>query len=129
MHHTSSLGGGVHIDKDPVAASAQPLVLAILAEGESYGDAILERVHAIAGGEVEWTDGMLSPLLHRLRQLGYVTTAWRTAPQGRRRQYYTITEDGRVALAEKQRQWVAVTRALNDVWPSSGGLLTAAGEA
>ena len=40
-----------------------------------------------------------------------------------------ITDDGRAALADQQRQWVAVTRALNDVWPGSGGLLTAAGEA
>ena len=30
-------GGGMHIDKDLVAASATPLVLAILAESESYG--------------------------------------------------------------------------------------------
>ena len=27
-----------------------------------------------------------------------------------------ITEDGRAALADQQRQWETVTRALNDVW-------------
>ena len=64
---------------------------------------------------------MLYPLLHRLRRLGYVTTEWRTPPEGRRRRYYAITDDGRAALADQQRQWVAVTRALNDVWPGSGG--------
>ena len=48
----------MHIDKDLVAASATPLVLAILAEGESYGYAILKRVRALSGGELEWTDGM-----------------------------------------------------------------------
>jgi PadR family transcriptional regulator PadR len=106
----------VHIDKDLVAASAQPLVLAILAEGESYGYAILKRVRELSGGELEWTDGMLYPLLHRLRRLGYVTTEWRTPPQGRRRRYYAITDDGRAALSEQQRQWMTVTRALGDVW-------------
>jgi PadR family transcriptional regulator, regulatory protein PadR len=129
MHGTSSHGVDVHIDKDLVAASATPLVLAILADGESYGYAILKRVRALSEGEIQWTDGMLYPLLHRLRRLGYVTTEWRTPPQGRRRQYYMITHEGREALAEQQRQWVAVTRALNDVWPGSGGLLVAAGEA
>ncbi len=119
----------MHIDKDLVAASATPLVLAILAEGESYGYALLKRVRELSGGELEWTDGMLYPLLHRLRRLGYVTTEWRTPPEGRRRRYYAITDDGRAALAEQQRQWVTVTRALGGVWRGSGWLPTALGEA
>ena len=119
----------MQIDKDLVAASATPLVLAILVEGESYGYAILKRVRALSEGELEWTDGMLYPLLHRLRRLGYVTTEWRTPPEGRKRQYYKLTDDGRTALAEQHRQWLAVTRALNDVWPGSGGWLAAAGKA
>ncbi len=119
----------MHIDKDLVAASATPLVLAILADGESYGYAILKRVRALSGGELEWTDGMLYPLLHRLLRLGYVTTEWRTSSEGRRRKYYMVTDDGRAALADQQRQWVTVTRALDDVWPGSGGVLTALGDA
>jgi PadR family transcriptional regulator, regulatory protein PadR len=119
----------MHIDKDLVAASATPLVLAILAKDESYGYAILKQVRELSGGELEWTDGMLYPLLHRLRRLGYVTTEWRTPSGERRRRYYAITDDGRAALAEQQRQWVTVARALGDAWRGSGGLLTALGEA
>ncbi len=119
----------MHINKDLVAASATPLVLAILAEGESYGYAILKRVRQLSGSELEWTDGMLYPLLHRLSRLGYVTTEWRTPPEGRRRRYYALTEDGRAALAEQQRQWATVTRALGDVWRDSGRLPMALGEA
>ena len=116
----------MHIDKDLIAASATPLVLSILAEGESYGYAILKRVRVLSGGDLEWTDGMLYPLLHRLGRLGYVTTDWRTSEEGRRRKYYAITDEGRAALAEQQRQWAAVTRALGDVWP---GLMPATAEA
>ena len=58
----------MNIDKDLVAASATPLVLAILGEGESYGYAIVKRVVALSGGELQWTDGMLYPLLHRLER-------------------------------------------------------------
>ena len=72
---------------------------------------------------------MLYPLLHRLHRLGHVTTEWRTPAGARRRRYYAITDDGRAVLAEQRRQWLAVTRALNDVWPGSGGLLAALGEA
>ena len=106
----------MQIDKDLVAASATPLVLAILAEGESYGYAILKRVRELSDGELGWTDGMLYPLLHRLHRLGHVTTEWRTPPAGRRRRYYAITDEGHKALAEHKRQWVTVTRALGDVW-------------
>jgi DNA-binding PadR family transcriptional regulator len=119
----------VHIDKDLVAASATPLVLAILAEDESYGYAILKRVRELSGGELEWTDGMLYPLLHRLKRLGYVTTEWRTPPEGRRRRYYAITDDGRAAMAEQQQQWQTVARALGDVWRGSGVLASALGDA
>ena len=118
----------MRIDKDLVAASATPLVLAILADGESYGYAILKRVRELSGGQFEWTDGMLYPLLHRLERLGQVKTQWRPPPDGRRRKYYVITREGRKALAEQQRQWAAVSRALNNVWPG-GGLLAAVGEA
>jgi PadR family transcriptional regulator, regulatory protein PadR len=128
MHNTASHDlRRMRIDKDLVAASATPLVLAILAEGESYGYAILKRVRALSGGELEWTDGMLYPLLHRLERLGHVKTEWRTPPEGRRRKYYVITKDGRAALAEQQRQWAAVSRTLNNIWPG-GGLLAAVGE-
>jgi PadR family transcriptional regulator, regulatory protein PadR len=129
MHGGSSYRVAVHIDKDLVAASATPLVLAILADGESYGYAILKRVRAVSGGELEWTDGMLYPLLHRLLRLGYVTTEWRTPPEGRRRKYYRITDEGRTALADQQRQWTAVTRALDDVWRGSAPLQASLGEA
>jgi DNA-binding PadR family transcriptional regulator len=69
---------------------------------------------------------MLYPLLHRLLRLNYVTTEWRKPSEGRRRRYYAITEDGRGALAEQQRQWRAVTRTLSDAWRTSGPLPAAA---
>lgn len=106
----------MRIDKDLVAASATPLVLAILADGESYGYAILKRVRELSDGELEWTDGMLYPLLDRLHRLGYVTREWRTPAAERRRRYYAITDEGHAALANHKRQWVTVARALGDVW-------------
>jgi len=106
----------VQIDKDLVAASSTPLVLAILSEGENYGYAILKRVRDVSDGEMEWTDGMLYPLLHRLNRLGYVTQEWRVSPEGRRRRYYAITVEGQKALAEHKRQWTAVARVLGDVF-------------
>jgi DNA-binding PadR family transcriptional regulator len=108
----------VRIGKDLVAASAVPLVLAILEEGESYGYAILKRINELSGGALEWTDGMLYPLLHRLDRLGYVEAAWDSPEGARRRRYYSITSAGRKALTEQRRQWEIVSDALNNAWHS-----------
>jgi DNA-binding PadR family transcriptional regulator len=106
----------VRIDKDLVAASATPLVLGILTEGDLYGYAILKRVGELSGGRMQWTDGMLYPLLHRLERIGHVSSSWGTSEAGRRRKHYAITPDGRAALAERQAQWVVVADALRQVW-------------
>src|SRR5688572_5842795 len=108
----------VRIAKDLVAASAIPLVLAILDEGDSYGYAILKRIDELSGGEMEWTDGMLYPLLHRLDRLGYVEARWDSPLGGRRRRYYRITQAGRDALSEQRRQWEVVSDALQNAWHS-----------
>jgi len=116
----------MHIAKDLVAASATPLVLGILAEEESYGYAILKEISERSGGRLEWTEGLLYPLLHRLERLGYVESTWRTPEGGRRRKYYAITEDGREELAEQRRQWAAVTDALQEVWKATRSIGTPA---
>ena len=106
----------MNIGKDLVAASATPLVLAILAEGDSYGYAIIRRVAELSGGELQWTDGMLYPVLHRLERFGYVEARWATAETGRRRRYYRITSEGTAHLAAQRRQWQLVDSALRGVW-------------
>ncbi|GIJ44281.1 putative DNA-binding protein YwzG [Virgisporangium aliadipatigenens] len=106
----------MYITKDLVAASATPLVLGILADGESYGYAILKQVNELSGGNLEWTDGLLYPLLHRLERLGHVESDWQSPEGGRRRKYYRITAQGRAELAEQRRQWAAVVDALHGVW-------------
>ena len=106
----------MRIDKDLVAASATPLVLGILAEGDLYGYAILKRVSELSDGSMQWTDGMLYPLLHRLERLGYVETRWATAESGRRRKYYHINAKGRKQLADERRQWQTVDSTLRGIW-------------
>ena len=106
----------MNVTKDLVAASSTPLVLGILAENESYGYAILKRISEVSGGQLEWTDGMLYPLLHRLERLGYIKAKWRSSETGRRRKYYRITKQGRQALATRRSQWEMVDDALRAIW-------------
>src|SRR2546429_4599700 len=92
------------VSKDLVAASATPLVLAILAEADSYGYAIIKRVTELSGGHLQWTDGMLYPVLHRLERQGCVAAKWSESEDGRQRQYYRITKEGRAELAGQPQQ-------------------------
>ena len=82
----------MNTDEDLAAAPATPLVLRILSEGASDGYAIVKRVRQLSGEERGWSDGMVYPLFHRLRRLGYLTAEWRTLPEGRRRRFYAIDE-------------------------------------
>lgn len=110
----------MRVEKDLVAASAAPLVLAVLAGGESYGYAIAKRVRELSDGQLAWADGFLYPLLHRLEASGRVAARWDRAPSGRRRRYYRITAAGRAALAEHRRQWSAVSLVLARAWGEPG---------
>lgn len=122
----------MEFNKDLIAASSTPIVLAILAEADSYGYAILQRVRELSGGRMEWTDGMLYPVLHRLERLGHIEARWEVAESGRRRKYYQITAQGRTQLADDRRQWQAVDATLRGAWrdlfQSGDAAISAAGE-
>ena len=104
------------LTKDLVAASAVPLILAILEEGENYGYALIQRTRELSGGAIEWTDGMLYPVLHRLERQGWVSAKWSESDNGRKRKYYRITKDGRTELAAQRQQWKAVDGTLRGIW-------------
>lgn len=105
----------MEIDKDLVAASATPLVLAILSEGESYGYAIIKRVSELSSGEMRWTDGMLYPLLHRLERNSLVEAFWGQSETGRRRKYYRLTPAGAAELERHRRQWQVVDKTMKSI--------------
>ena len=120
MHRTvRQAKGPERIGKDLVAASATPLLLAILQRGPSYGYAIIQEVRTLSGGELEWSEGMLYPVLHRLEDQGLIESYEERGDTGRKRRYYRLRPDGRRALAEERRQWDVVHAALAKAWRSA----------
>ena len=108
--------GAMKLQKELVAASSVPLVLSILSEGESYGYAIIQRVKELSGGKIEWTDGMLYPVLHRLEDQGLVRSRWTKSELGRKRKYYSLQPDGRRALRQQKQPWDLINATLNHLW-------------
>lgn len=111
------------LNKDLMAASSKPLVLSILQEGESYGYAIIQRVREISSERIEWTDGMLYPVLHRLEREKLISSDWRKSESGRERKYYRITALGREALKAEREQWDAVNATFRSLgWPAENAV-------
>ena len=98
------------LSKELVAASTVPLVLSILAEGENYGYALIQRVRELSAGNIEWTEGMLYPVLHWMEEQGLIESDWREAETGRKRKYYRLRKEGRKALQTERRQWLTVQK-------------------
>ena len=104
------------VSKDLVAASSRPLVLSILACSENYGYGILQEVKRLSRGELEWTDGMLYPVLHKLEREKLIKARWVTAENGRRRKVYRLSANGRSELKKGSEEWMIVNRTLNQAW-------------
>lgn len=101
------------VSRSLIAASSRPLVLAILSQrGESYGYEIIQDVVRLSGGLLEWQEGMLYPVLHRLEAEGLVASRWGVSEEGRKRKYYHLRPSGAEALRAEMAQWLEVHRTL-----------------
>ena len=104
------------IEKELVAASTEPLILSLLARGESYGYELIQEVKELSGDQIKWTDGMLYPVLHRMERKGWIKSRWVEPEQGRKRKYYSLKEDGRKAHKQQRDQWLKVHSVLSGLW-------------
>ena len=95
-------------------------VLALLADGPSYGYAIAKEIAAKTGGDLSLSPGVLYPMLRRMEQDGLLTTTWETIrsdrPEsedtaGRRRKWYDLSPKGRSQLDQRiaaHHAWTAM---------------------
>lgn len=102
--------------KQLIAASTKPLILTILNRKESYGYDIIQKVNELSGGELEWSDGMLYPVLYKMDQDGLVQTRWEMSDNGRHRKYYSLTVKGEEALKAQKEEWVSVHNIFAELW-------------
>jgi PadR family transcriptional regulator, regulatory protein PadR len=106
----------MNVSKDLVAASATPMILAILKENDSYGYSIIKSVKELSDNKLVWTEGMLYPVLHRLEEQELIESYWKSSETGRKRKYYRINEAGLKELELQKKQWDMVHSALSKTW-------------
>jgi PadR family transcriptional regulator PadR len=104
--------------KDLVAASSRPLVLALLAKGENYGYDIIQQIRELSKEQIDWNEGMLYPVLHRLERDKLISASWKKSETGRERKYYRLTNEGRRALSAEKTEWFTVHNTLEKLWKS-----------
>jgi len=104
------------LTKELVAASTEALILSLLSKGDSYGYALIQEIKRLSQDQIEWTDGMLYPVLHRMERDGWIESRWDEADTGRKRKYYSLKKDGKRALKEQREQWTTVSGVLKQLW-------------
>jgi PadR family transcriptional regulator PadR len=83
------------------------LILHLLAERESYGYEIVQRLHELGLDDV--LEGTVYPALSRLEREGRITSRLIPSSSGPARKYYLPTASGRNALAEGTTSWLSFT--------------------
>jgi len=104
------------VSKELVAASTKPLVLGVLSNGESYGYEIIREIRTRSGGQLEWSEGMLYPVLHRMEKEKLIVSSWKVGENGRKRKYYRLSASGKRSLAAERKQWLSVHNTLGTFW-------------
>jgi DNA-binding PadR family transcriptional regulator len=85
-------------------------ILAALVDGPLHGYAIARRADELSAGEVHPSTGTLYAVLERAIADGLVVAGDRYVKGGRPRRDYTLTEDGRAALAAEAARLARAAR-------------------
>lgn len=77
-------------------------ILSILSREDSYAPKIIAELKE---AEMIVVEGTLYPILTRMKNSGLLTYRWEESPQGPPRKYYSLTPEGREALAQLDASW------------------------
>ena len=93
------------ISKELIGASAIPIILSVLKQGDNYGYEIVQRVKEATNGEITWKEASIYPVLKKLESNGNIKSYWKMLENERPRKYYTLLSDGEKQLAKNMREW------------------------
>ena len=95
----------------PVSAVlTECLILSVVEQQDSYGYEISQTVKLVAAIK----ESTLYPILRKLETGGYLTT-YSEEFQGRKRKYYSITEEGRRQLAYLRKECREYRNTVDDI--------------
>ncbi len=106
------------VSKELVGASAVKIILSVLAQGDSYGYDILQKVKELSGGRIKWNEGSIYPVLKKMEMQGMIKSYWKMEDNERPRKYYNLLEQGVIELQNEKDEWNMVNSVLVKLWNS-----------
>lgn len=101
---------------DRLQGTLDLLVLRTLASrGKTHGYGITLHIQETSEEALRIEEGSLYPALHRMTQSGWLKAEWGASENNRRARFYSITAAGRRQLTEEEKNWQALTSAVNRV--------------
>ncbi|MDD4614724.1 MAG: PadR family transcriptional regulator [Caldisericia bacterium] len=91
--------------KELMAASAVPVILSILQNGDNYGYGIIQEIKEITNGKTPWQEASIYPVLKKLEKKGLIKSYWRKIEDERHRKYYIILDAGKEELIQSLELW------------------------
>ncbi|HCY41744.1 MAG TPA: PadR family transcriptional regulator [Prolixibacteraceae bacterium] len=104
------------ISKELLGASAVPIILSVLKNGDSYGYEIVQRVKELTNGEIKWQEASIYPVLKKLEGAGMIQSYWKVQQGERPRKYYSILSDGKEQLEQNMHEWQLVHSVFGNLW-------------
>jgi len=100
---------------DVLSGTLALLVLKTLARGRMHGYGITLHIQGVSNEVLRVEEGSLYPALHRMEQDGWIKADWGVSENNRRARYYELTAKGRKQLAQEEKSWNELTRAVASV--------------
>ncbi|WP_299102553.1 PadR family transcriptional regulator [uncultured Winogradskyella sp.] len=104
------------LSKELIGASTIPIILSILSKNESYGYEIIQSVKEISDGKIEYGDGTLYPVLHKLERKELIESYWKIGESGKKRKYYKLSPNGKKELISEKENWAIINQIISKLW-------------
>ncbi len=86
-------------------------VLRVLLDGPQHGYAIVQSISQRTGGCLQFGEGSIYPILHKLEQQGLLLTR-REMMRGRERIIYRLSKRGCKQFEESRSRWMEVAKSI-----------------
>lgn len=102
------------ISKELLKGSTSMLILNLLSESNMYGYQMIKVLSERSEKVFELKEGTLYPILHSLEENNFINSYWDEST-GKKRKYYSITQEGTKMLKEKKAEWKLFSNGINTV--------------
>jgi len=99
----------VKFRKELVGSTTCTLVLSVLREAPRHGYQIAQIINERSEGSLQWREGTIYPMLHRLEKQGLIEGKWQISedesPRSKPKRVYHLTDAGQGVFNEQKEEW------------------------